>query len=226
MANVAAVLKTAQSHMNDFNQKNWTKDQLRPFLAEAHRDLQLELQVNGIPVIKRQSVAVTIPAIVLATWPGYVIMPNQPTNIVEPITCYERPTGDNLNSDWDEMTQKSFIPKQEAVNDLVYWSWIGEVITFLGATQSNDVQLEYNGGILIPVADNDPMGFINAEAYIAPRLAFLALNSIGAQKTAMVMEKLAEVRLEKILEYNILAEQGMVSRRKPYRHGQVTQIIR
>ena len=226
MATVTSVTATALSYLNDSGQTLWTSALLTPFLQEAHREMQLELNVNGLPVIKQQSVAVTVPAIDLSTWPGYVLMPSQPTNIIEPINCFERPTGDTLNSDWDEMIQKSFIPNEEPINDLVYWSWMGEKIVFLGSLQSNDIKLEYNGGIAIPSASTDTMGFINAEAYIAPKMAALAADSIGATKTAMKLHDIAQSRLEKILQYNVLAEQGMVTRRKPYRHGSVPFVIR
>jgi hypothetical protein len=226
MATVADVLLTAQSHMNDFDQKMWTKEELIVFLTAAHKDMQRQLQINGIPVIKKKAAVSTIPPVNLQTWPGYVVMPNQPTDIVEPLECWERPTGDTLECDWDLMIQKSWVPETQPVTDLVYWNWIEEEVQFLGATQSVDVKLYYNGGLTLPSADNDPLGMINAEDYLSPRTAFYALRSIGAKNGAAEMAALATQALEEILQYQILAEQAMPFRRRPYRHGRVPFMIR
>ena len=226
MATLGEVIHTAQTvYLNDFNQMIWTQQQLTAFAQEAHRQMQVELQVNGIPVIKQQAFRTTVPALVPNNWPGYVLMPNAPNNIVEPLRCYERPLNDTLNSDWDLMIQKSFTPKQEPINDLVYWSWMGDNIVFLGATVDNEISLEYNGGIPVPTLDLDDLGFINAEIYIAPKLAALASESIGGKAKSVRCETIAREMMEKILQYNILAEQGMISRRRPYRHSR-PQVIR
>ena len=218
-ATVSDVLLTAQTYLNDFSQRMWQKSLLIQFLKEAHRELQLELQINGIPVIKKKAAVITVPAVNLSTWTGELNLPTQPNDIIEPIECWERRTGDTNENNWDLMIQKSWVPEQQPIEDLVYWNWVGEVIKFLGATTSNDVKLYYNGGIPIPVSDDDVMGFINAESYIAPRLAALAAQSIGAQQTYQRLSMIAKERLEQILQYNVLAEQSLVVRRKPYRHS-------
>ena len=227
MATLADVLNTAQSvYLNDANKTKWTKAQLIPFAQEAQRQLQVQLQLNGIPVIKQQTFTQLISAINLSTWPGYVVCPNQPTNIIEPIACFERPSGDTLNSDWDKMFEKSFTPKVQPVNDLVYWSWIGEKLTFVGAMQDNYINLEYNGGLPVPSADSDPIGVINGEMFVAPKLASLAQGAIGADKSSAENAAIAVNQLELVLCTKVLAEQGMVTRRKPYRHGSVPYVIR
>jgi hypothetical protein len=228
MATAGQVIRTAQSvYLNDFNNKTWSQAQLMEYLKEAHRQMQVELQLNGIPVLKQQTAQVTVPQIPdMNTWPGYVLMPSQPDNLVQPIACWERPISDDFNSDWDEMVFKSFPPKVDPVNDLVYWTWMGEKIVFVGATQDNEVQLQYNGGIPIPQATTDPIGFINGETYLAPKLSALANASIGGEKQAAKNEKIAEIMLDKILCSNVMGEQGTVSRRKPYRHGSVPFVIR
>ena len=228
-ATVQQVLLTAQTYLNDFGQKMWVKENLQQFLAEAHRDLQLQLQLNGIPVIKKKSAIATIPIVGLSPYTGPVQWPLQSTalaDLIQPLECWERPTGSTLESDWNLMTQKSFLPSMDPVQDLIYWSWIGEKLMFLGSTALKDAKLYYNGGITIPVADKDVMGFLNAEAYIAPHLASLAATSIGAPNLAGRLEMIAEKRLELILQANILAEQGMPISRRPYRHGRVPFVIR
>jgi hypothetical protein len=226
MPTASDVLLTAQSHMNDFSQKMWTKEELFVFLAASHKDMQRQLQINGIPVIKEKSAVSTVPPVNLQSWPGYVVMPNQPGDMIEPLECWERPTGDTLECDWDLMIQKSWVPETQPVTDLVYWNWIAETVRFLGATQSVDVKLYYNGGLVVPSSDDAPLGMINAEDYLAPRLAYYALRSIGAKQGAAEMVSLAAQAMEEILQYQILAEQAMPFRRRPYRHGRVPFMIR
>jgi len=228
-ANVQQVLLTAQSYLNDFGQKMWVKENLQQFLAEAHRDLQLQLQLNGIPVIKKKSAIATIPIVGLNPYTGPVQWPEQSTalaDLIQPLECWERPTGSTLESDWNLMIPKSFLPAMDPVQDLIYWSWMEEQILFIGSTASKDAKLYYNGGIKIPVADEDVMGFLNAEAYIAPHLAALAATSVGAPNLAARLDAIANKRLELILQANILAEQGMPIARRPYRHGRVPFVIR
>jgi len=228
-ATVQQVLLTAQTFLNDFGQKNWVKENLQQFLAEAHRDLQLQLQLNGIPVIKKKSTIATIPIVGLSPYTGPVQWPEQSTalaDLIQPLECWERPTGSTLESDWNLMTPKSFLPAMDPVQDLIYWSWMEEQILFIGSTALKDVKLYYNGGIKIPVADEDLMGFLNAESYVAPHLAALAADSVGAPNLSARLERRADKNLELILQANILAEQGMPISRRPYRHGRVPFVIR
>lgn len=234
------VIQTAQTHLNDFGQKFWTQDLLFVFLQEAHRDLQLELQKNGIAVIKRKSTSFTLPKVTGATWNGvayngFVTIPTPtgttttltlPTDLIEPLECFERQTGDTLGSDWDLMIPKSFLPEVDPVFDLVYWAWMNETLNFVGATQSVDIKFYYNGGIPLPASSEDTMGFLNAESYIAPKLASYAAASVGARAVADRLEKLAMQRLDSLLQYNVNGEQAQPVRRRPYRHGRRPFLIR
>lgn len=227
MATLGQVVSTAQSaYLNDPAGVFWTDAILIPFIQEAHRELQLELQINGVAVIKTKSAIVTIPAVDLESWTGEVVMPDQPTNLIEPLECWERPTGDTLECDWNLMIKKSWVPETQPVNDLVYWNWVAETIKFLGAMQDNDIKLYYNAGIAIPQVDTDPLGFINSETFLAPRASALALSSVGADAKAKTLNDLAATRIDKILQYNTLGEQDMIVRRRPYRHGRTPFMIR
>lgn len=226
MANLEQTLQIACEHLNDHGQTFWAKELLIPFHSEAHRELQLELHLNGIPVIKKKSAVVVVPPVNISTWTGEINMPNQPADIIEPLECWERQTGSTLGIDWDLMIQKSWVPETQPVTDLVYWNWVGEQIKFVGAVQSNDVKLYYNAGISIPTKDNDPIGFIYGELYTAPRCAALAARSIGGKQAYAELTQIAKERIDKILTMNVHAEQGMPFRRRPYRHGRMPFIIR
>jgi hypothetical protein len=229
MATMEQVLVTAQTHLNDYQQTFWTKDLLQVFLAEAHREMQLELQLNGIPVVKKKSAIFTIPAVLPSSSSGETYIPTppgQPNDIIIPLECWERPTGDPLQADWDLMIQKSWVPPVDPVQELIYWNWTGEIIKFPGAIQSNDIKLYYQGGIPIPVADNDSIGFIFGELYVAPRLAALAARSIGGKQAYQELSQMALSRMDKILSNNVNAEQALPVRRRPYRHGRRPFVIR
>ena len=178
--------------------------------------------------MKKKSTIQTVPPVTLTAglYPSEILMPIQPTDIVIPLECWERPTGSKLESDWELMIQKSWVPEIDPVQQLIYWNWVGELIRFKGAIQSNDIKLYYNGGIPIPTADADPVGFIFGELYIAPRLAALAARSVGGKQAYSELSQMATARLDKILSNNVNAEQALPVRRRPYRHGRRPFIIR
>lgn len=215
MSSVQEVLQTASTHMNDWNQSFWTKEPLINFLREAHRELQIELALNGIPVLNNVSTILTIPAgtktISQSTTPAL------PNNIIVPIQLWERATGST--DDFDDMIQKSWEPEVQEVSELIYWVWRGENIDFVGATTSRDIKIYYKGGIQLPIADADQMGFIFSELYIAPRLAALALRSVGGIKSRGYNElsALAQDRLDKVIRMNVKSQQALPVRRRGYR---------
>lgn len=215
MASVQDVLQTASTHMNDWNQTFWTKEPLINFLREAHRELQVELSLHGIPVLNNVSAILTVPAntktLSISTTPAL------PNNVIVPIQLWERATGST--DDFDDMIQKSWEPEIQPLSELVYWAWRGENIDFVGATTSRDVKIYYKGGITLPIADADQMGFIFAELYIAPRLAALALRSVGGIKSRGYIElsQIASDRLSKVIRMNVKAQQSLPTRRRGYR---------
>jgi hypothetical protein len=201
---VEQVLVTAQNHLNDWGQDFWTKEPLLNFLQESHKELQVELASSQIPIIRKKTAVITIAS--LAT----NLNPNQPIDLVEPAECWERPHGSVLNSAFTFMYKKAWLSEADPGATLGSWSWIGGLVTFIGATGSVDVKLYYNALIPVPQADQDDMGFTFAELYIAPRLAAKAARSLGGKDAYSALSQMASDNLGKIIVAN------RVNVRKPY----------
>ena len=207
MAQALVALKSARVYLGDINGISWPDSILMPMLQEAHGELVQECERFSLSVILNQS------AILLVNAGDLTLGANQPATLVEPISIMERIPGSDMES-FEPMLRLTFIPLQDQSEELQYWAWLGQVITFLGATQDREILLRYKGSISTPNLLTDPLGFIFAERYIGPRVASIAWDSIG--KDGSKFQKLAENQLYKIIQSNVTNDQRPV-RRKGYR---------
>lgn len=79
-----------------------------------------------------------------------------------------------------------------------------------------EVLLNYNGYLTTPQTLNDPLGFIYAERFLGPRIASIALSSIGKEKRAIFVGQIADANLYRVMQYNVTEDQRPF-RRKKYR---------
>lgn len=218
-------LQSAAAHLNDYGQTFWTKELLQNFLAEAHRELQAQLYLSGLPVIKKTSAIIQVVG-VASPDSGQKVAVTMTTlsDLLEPITLWERASGSS--EDFVECKQKSWEPETQGGDKIIYWDYTGELIYVLAPTTNREVKVRYNASITIPVADEDLLGFTFAELYIAPRTAALAARSIGSRNAYIDLTQLAEKRLEIVIAANIKGQQALPVRRKPYRFSGRLNTIR
>ena len=205
MSTALDAIKSARVYLNDSNNTLWNDAVLMPILTEAFGELQLELGIHRNPVIKAE----TAPTLIVA---GITLFPT-PTTITSPIAMFERYPGDD-NDDWEEMIQVTFLPETDPGDDLTFWSWTAQQIQFVGALNDKQVKLRYNGYLQSPVTLNDTLGFIWAERFLGPRVASIALSSIGQEKRAAYANEIAQKNLYEIMQYNVTEDQRPVRRRK------------
>ena len=212
MSLAAVAFTTARSLLNDAAGTLWTDTVLLPFLQEAHRELQVRLDLEGIPVIKNISAILSVPSgnTNLSQLPGF------PTNLVKPELLKERKVG-QLDRDFIEMNEVSFIPNEQQTDRLRYWSWIGEQITTLGATGATEVLIRYWGGLALPLSGADNLGFLYAENYIGPRTAAIAAGSVGNDTIRTQQGTEADAKLDFVIRMNVKGMQNLPVRRRPYR---------
>src|SRR5947208_1695341 len=174
------VIFRARGHLNDFAENLWTKEQLKVFLQDAHQELQVKLKLNSIPVTNKRSAIITIPpgTIDLTAVNVPPVTDLQPSDLDVPIKLWSR---ENSNEDFNPMREKSFLPQlSELTLRLIYWSWIGGKIILLPATAANDIKIDYQSTLTLPVAELDDMGFTNAELYLAVKVAAMAAAAVGS----------------------------------------------
>lgn len=213
MATVSTALESARTLLNDDAATLWTDAVLLPKVREAHRELQVALTLNGLPVIKEVSAIIDVPASTLT-------LPTQPADIVEPIWMKERPDGGTAD-DFVDMEEVDFLPDVLQAEDLHYWAWREEVISFVGATTAREVQLRYKKGLPTINGGSDSIGFVYGELYLGPRTAAIAALSVGNKSVHDDLTSLAMNNIDKILRMNVLGQQHLPARRKPYRRRRV-----
>jgi len=203
----SVAIQSARVYLNDINGITWTDAILMPILQEAFRELIQELDLNGAGVLKQQTDPITV-------YSGALDLgANQPYNILEPISMMERNPGEDADFFLD-MIQVGFLPEVDKDENLIYWSFNGQIISFVGATQNKEVVLRYNGWLPVPQLQTDPINVISGARFLGPRIASLAYGAIG--KNGEVFDRIAEKNLYKIMQRTTKAAQYPV-RRKGYR---------
>ena len=213
MALASVAIKSARTYLNDINGITWSDSILIPLLQEAHGELTLEIEKFFLPVVMYQTGVILVPA------GSLTLGASQPSNITVPLSMSERSPGSDLE-DFEPMQRVNFIPTEDQDSELTWWSWNQETISFLGATQDVEVLLRYKGTIVTPQKLTDPLGFIFAERFLGPRVAGLALDSVG--KDGNKFNTLADSNLYKIVQSNVTSDQRP-TRRRAYRSSKGLQ---
>lgn len=203
MGTLSDAVAIARSLLNDDIGNKWPDALLIPKAQVAHRQLQAELALNSIPVVTVQATAITVTAGALN------LGVSQPTDIIEPLNLKERDVGAAAD-EWDEMIEVSFLPQLQQDTSLIYWAWYNEKVNFVGATVNKQVLLRYSKTLTVPTKMTDSLGFIMAENFIGPQIAYMASGDarFGDYATAA---------LSTLIRTNVKGMQGTPKRRLPYR---------
>jgi len=184
------VFDRARSLLNDQSDNLWTNDVLLNKLQQAHAELQIKLRRAGADVMLGQyTESVAANATTFAS---------QPADLVMPIQLWEKVHSSAITT-YALMTEVNPLPNNLLQGTtLQRWTWYQEAVTFIGATAIVDVFMTYQREIATITSGSDPIGFIDGELYLAPRLAALAYattasSDIAAQCDALAQNSLAEV---------------------------------
>jgi len=212
MANVDSCLMGARTHLNDDSAINWPDTRLLTKFTEAFKDLQMQLEGNGIQVLDEVSADLTVPQGVtdLTTVSGY------PTDLISPIWLKEKQVGED-DSFLISMTPVDFIPNVEQDITLNWWCWRMNKILLLGALNDVIVQIRYRRKLAVPTKNSDDIGVIQGENFLSYKTAAIAYNSIGNFKMGSFMEEAANSRLADLIAYYVTYEKQMlIAKRQPY----------
>ena len=187
----SVVLSLARTLLNDDPATTWTDNSLFPKLQQAHNELQIKLRRVAAPVMRGSYLEIIPPLVKSFATP--------PSDLVAPIQLWENTVGGPSSTNI-LMTEENILPNKDPQPLMNYWSWVKEVIVFIGATTNRQITMSYWRAIPTPVATTDSIGFINGELYLAPRLAAIAAGSVGqveemATWTGLADNSLAEVIL-------------------------------
>jgi hypothetical protein len=93
-------------------------------------------------------------------------------------------------------------PVVPVATGLIWWSWIGDDIQFLGCTAPRYVQITYRKALAMPAATGDSLGVPFAEQYLGPRIAALAGGSVGSAASLQACTEMANTNLGKVIKAN------------------------
>ena len=190
---LSVVLATARTLLNDDAATNWTDAALIPKAQQAHNELQIKLRRAAAPVM-RGFYTETITA-------GGLVFVTPPSDLVAPIQLWETAQGGGVNT-YQLMTESDPLPNVVAGPLMIYWAWVEEVVTFIGATANRQIMMRYWRAIPLPTTNTDLIGFINGELYLAPRTAALAAGSVGQAQEMGVLSQLADGSLTEVILSN------------------------
>lgn len=206
----SAVMDEAAALCGDRNRNLYTYDKLLPLLKRAVRDLQDEMLANDLTVLREDTTSATINA--LAT--SY---PTPPNDLITPIKMWERPDGSASDEDWVPMLEREWDPSEKQQESLEVWKFRDEQILFRGATTARKVKMLYQKSLAGIADQNSNISVINAENYLAAKLAGYGARFIGKNVTlGAELDRDAEKALNLFLTTRIKEDQDDVLRMKPY----------
>lgn len=170
-------LTEAKYLLNDPSGAIYPDNSLLPLMQKAYRELQQEMQINGLPVLKELSAVVTVNAGITFLGDGSGL----PDDFVSPIDLAERtPSSAEL---WQDMFEQDWEPDVIAGPRLTFWNFREEQIKFVGATANREVRIKYMKGLPRITATTTPIQVIGAESYLAARTASIAALVLGSNPT-------------------------------------------
>lgn len=211
MATAADVMDDAAVKVNDASKSTYSYTVQQPLVAMANRELQILLELNGIPLLKERSIVITVEA-------GDTELDSYPADFIEPIHLEERHLGSTNEADFVAMTEKDWEPNVAPTSVLRYWTFRDNKIYFVGVTEDREVRLKYRRTLTPLTTSGAALEIADAQTWLAERVAQMIENDIMNSPTKAAMRNPAVLSAESKLISKLLKNtQGLGSRRRPYR---------
>lgn len=204
---LSQVLTTARTYLNDDNSVMFPDPVLIPKIQEAHRELQTELWVNGSPIVRAQTAAMTIPINANPTNLNTLAPVGFPTDFLLATALFESSAGTYI-----PITEVIYFPVgYTALADIRMWSSQEDNVILAPCTASKTVIMQYRRSITIPSIATDAIGILFGEIYLAARGAGIAAGSVGNKAAHDELTALAKNNFAKLLLSNRGQQKAMVS---------------
>jgi hypothetical protein len=212
------VMDRAAILLNDTAKSIFTYTIQIPYVNVALDELQETMELNNIPMTNELSAV--IPITTVMTDIGGTTGPALPIDLIEIQGLYERLTG-TVDS-FLEMTRAEFLPLISVLtSSLIYWSWIGQTIQFIGANTNRDVKIKYIGARLAAVTlSTTPITMFNSKSFLSYRTAALCAEFMGENPTrALELNNYAVMAMDRLLGINTKGKQAIAARHRPFMAG-------
>lgn len=212
------VMDSSAALLNDRALSNFTYAAQMPYLNMALRELKELCELNNIPVSNKSEIDIEVPAgSTTIEFNALAPEPALPVDLIEPLELYERNSG--TTQDFIPMTRTQFLPTYNTqVSNLIYWSWLGQKIKLIGATNDIEVRIDYTKDIFPTIVDKDEsIDMINAQSFLQYRTASLCAEFIGENKErADTLNQYSLLSLDRVLGIGIKGGQSIATRRRPF----------
>lgn len=205
----------AAALLNDTNLQIYTYAAQIPYLNIAIDELQESMETNNVSITNAVDVTIDVTAGVVVI--DFSTTPALPSDLIAIRKVWERDTGST--EDWSMMTQVEFLPPYvEQTQMLMYWAWLNQQLTFIGATSDRNLRIDYIASRMTAITDDtDVIDLINAETFLSYRTAALCAEYIGQNDTrAATLNGNAAIGLDRFLIINTKAKQSITTRRRPF----------
>lgn len=206
----ADIYANVRPMMNDSAAALWSNTRLREHLIKAYSDLVTEVMAVGVPMTDEVSALINVPLSAVPTTITY------PTNLIVPIQLFEKTEGATIDN-YVPMTRCAFLPDRLPDVRLLDWAWVDQEIQICGASQDNDVKINYVKDLSVLPIDGDPIPIIGGQAYLEYRTAALACVRGQNFQTAEIYGLEAKSEIAKVLGINVRNLQAVPVRKQPYR---------
>lgn len=219
--------------------QNYYDTILIPNVNSAYRELQRALKAAGSTELKTGQSFCTIPGLsgtdpsaqVYLDYAGLSILSDAfpapvfidtpiaqlPGDLLMPLKVWERQTGSN--NDFvimRNLTNSGGLPSIPQGLFLRFWEWVEDTIALIGATQDQDIKIEYNKS-LVAVGDGYSQLLIeNSEEFHAYEAAAQVSKSQGGKNTAE-WSQAAEDAKNKLIAAVVRQQQFTNRRMRPYK---------
>lgn len=207
--------KVASVCLNDSQKSVYTYDKQLPLLQTAFSELGKQCRMNGVEATNARSAIVEITT-AMTDWGGSS-GPALPTDLISIQWMGERDFGST--DDFIEMKRCNFLPNtQIKTTELIWWSWIGQVVKFIGANTNRDVRMDYIADNLAAITSaGSSITLKDCDVFLQYRTAALCARFIGENPTrADQLDGDALMALDIFLGVNTKDRQVMPVRRRPF----------
>jgi hypothetical protein len=207
----AEVMDRSAALLNDKVKSLYNFTDQIPYLNTAIDELLEEMERNSISTTNKVSAVIPL-AIGIDT-------ATLPTDLIEIEDIFERDAG---QSDFIPMSKVTFLPKiSGSRTNFNYWSYDGGVIKFLPSDRAKEIQINYVARIQVAVSNilgTDLITIPNSMNFLSYRNAALLAEFIGGnQAKADKLNMYAGAALDRLLGIGVKSDQGIVTRRLPFR---------
>lgn len=217
----ANVMDKSASLMNDTAKTVYTYTAQLPYLNMALNELEEHFQIANMPVTNAESVPIVVPVgtteITAFDGTGAGPVPNYPQDLVEIEGLSERLSG--TTDAFIPLVKRNFLPHSEVQTEsLLFWSWEGQKIKFIGATTEREVKLNYIRTLFPEVTDPATvLGVMNARSFLHYRTAALCTQFIGENASrAEELNNLAVLAIDRVTGIGVKSRQIIATRRRPF----------